>query len=71
MALYLMSQALSRPKGKTIIIDEPEIHLHPSIMNRLWTAIENEREDCLFIYITHDTQFAASHTPAKKIWLKN
>lgn len=40
-------------------------------MNRLWTAIENEREDCLFIYITHDTQFAASHTQAKKIWLKN
>lgn len=71
VALYLMAQALSIPKDKTIIIDEPEIHLHRSIMNRLWTAIENEREDCLFIYITHDTQFAASHTQAKKIWLKN
>ena len=58
-------------KDKTIIIDEPEIHLHRSIMNRLWTAIENERDDCLFIYITHDTQFAASHSQAKKIWIKN
>ena len=71
VALYLMAQALSIPKNKTIIIDEPEIHLHRSIMNRLWTAIENERDDCLFIYITHDTQFAASHSQAKKIWVKN
>ena len=39
--------------------------------NSLWTAIENERDDCLFIYITHDTQFAASHVQAKKIWVKN
>ena len=51
VALYLMAQALSIPKDKTIIIDEPEIHLHRSIMNRLWTAIENERDDCLVIYI--------------------
>ena len=71
VALYLMAQVLSMPKAKTIIIDEPEIHLHRSIMNRLWTAIENERDDCLFIYITHDTQFAASHVQAKKIWVKN
>ena len=71
VALYLMAQALSIPANKTIIIDEPEIHLHRSIMNRLWTAIENERDDCLFIYITHDTQFAASHSQAKKIWVKN
>lgn len=71
VALYLMAQALSIPKDKTIIIDEPEIHLHRSIMNRLWAAIEKEREDCLFIYITHDTQFAASHCQAKKIWIKN
>lgn len=70
VALYLIAQSLCVPHNKTIIIDEPEIHLHPSIMNRLWTSIENERQDCLFIYITHDTQFAANHSRAKKIWLK-
>ena len=57
--------------NKIIIIDEPELHLHRSIMNRLWAAIERERKDCLFIYITHDTYFAASHTLSKKIWIKN
>lgn len=71
VALYLIAQALCVPKDKTIIIDEPEIHLHHSIMNRLWTAIEKERQDCIFIYITHDTQFAANHTQAKKIWVKS
>lgn len=70
VALYLIAQALCVPKNKTIIIDEPEIHLHRSIINRLWTAIEKERQDCLFIYITHDTQFADNHTRANKIWVK-
>lgn len=71
VALYLIAQCLCISEKKTIIIDEPEIHLHRSIMNKLWTAIENERQDCLFIYITHDTQFAANHRQAKKIWVKS
>lgn len=71
VALYLIAQSLCIPKNKIIIIDEPEIHLHRSIMNRLWNAIEKERNDCVFIYITHDTNFAASHKQAKKLWLKS
>jgi energy-coupling factor transporter ATP-binding protein EcfA2 len=68
--LYLAAQVLCVPPGKTMIIDEPEIHLHRSIMNRLWKALEQSRPDCLFIYITHDTQFAAAHSHADKIWIK-
>ena len=71
VGLYLIAQALCVPKNKTIIIDEPEIHLHRSIMNRLWDAIEEERKDCFFIYITHDTQFAANHKDSKKVWVKS
>lgn len=59
--LYLASQVLVAPDNKTLIIDEPELHLHNSIMNILWEQLENYRQDCLFIYITHDTNFAASH----------
>lgn len=70
VALYMIAQCLCVPENKTIIIDEPEIHLHRSIIDRLWTAIEAEREDCFFIYITHDTQFAASHKDSKKVWAK-
>jgi AAA15 family ATPase/GTPase len=71
VGLYLIAQCLCIPHEKTIIIDEPEIHLHRSIMNRLWTEIEKSRPDCFFIYITHDTQFVAQHRQAKKIWVKS
>jgi len=71
VGLYLIAQCLCIPQNRTVIIDEPEIHLHRSIMNRLWTEIEKERQDCFFIYITHDTQFAANHKQAKKIWVKS
>ncbi|MDR0942865.1 MAG: DUF4435 domain-containing protein [Holosporales bacterium] len=70
VGLYLILQSLLIPENKTIIVDEPEIHLHSSIMNRLWTEIEKTRPDCLFIYITHDTQFATVHKQSKKIWVK-
>ena len=70
VALYLIAQCLCIPENRTIIIDEPEIHLHRSIMNKLWTEIEKERQDCFFIYITHDTQFAANHKNADKVWVK-
>ena len=68
--LYLASQVLSIPENKTLIIDEPEIHLHGTIMNKLWESLEEYRSDCLFIYITHDTNFAASHKNSEKIWVK-
>ena len=68
--LYLAAQVLCVPVNKTLIIDEPEVHLHRSIMNRLWKTLESSRPDCLFIYITHDTQFASMHGNAAKIWIK-
>lgn len=68
--LYLAAQVLCVPSGKKLIIDEPEVHLHRSIMNRLWFTLEKYRRDCLFIYITHDTQFASSHGDTDKFWVK-
>jgi len=69
VALYLMAQTLCALSNSIIIIDEPEVHLHKSIMNRLWSKLEEYRKDCLFIYITHDIQFATSHKNSKKLWV--
>lgn len=71
VALYLMCQAMVAPPNNIIIIDEPELHLHKSIMTLLWESIEKERQDCLFVYITHDTQFAANHANSEKKWIKS
>lgn len=71
VVFYLIGQALSAPKNGIIVIDEPELHLHRSIQARLWDAIEAERSDCLFVYLTHDLDFAASRISATKIWLES
>ena len=34
--LYLIGQCLSLPERSVIIIDEPEIHLHKSLVDKLW-----------------------------------
>lgn len=68
---YLIGQSLCAPKDSIIIIDEPEVHLHRGVQAKLWDSIEILRDDCTFIYITHDLEFAASRTSAKKICVKS
>lgn len=68
--LYLAAQVLCMPRNKILIIDEPELHLHRSIMHPLWVELEKCRPDCLFIYITHDTVFAAIHNMSNKLWIR-
>lgn len=70
VALYLMGQCLCAPSGSIFIIDEPELHLHSSIMKAMWDRLEVVKQDCLFVYITHDLNFASSRINATKIWIK-
>lgn len=69
--LYLIAQVLQAPEDGFIIVDEPEMYLHKTILKKLWDSIEKQRPDCLFIYLTHDLDFASSRTTAKKIWIKS
>lgn len=70
VALYLMGQCLVAPKNSILIIDEPEIHLHTSIMQSLWNKLEEVKPDCLFLYITHDLGFASTRVSSTNIWVK-
>jgi len=67
---YLVGQALAAPESSLLIIDEPELHVHPSIMSSLWDEIEAVRRDCAFLFITHDLHFAAARS-AKKYVIKS
>ncbi len=71
VALYLMGQVLSAPAGSILIIDEPEIHLHSSIMQSMWDKLEEEKRDCLFVYITHDLNFASTRVSTTNIWVRD
>lgn len=71
VTFYLIAQCLIAPENSIIIADEPEIHLHKSLVNRLWNAIEKSCPNKLFIYITHDLDFAVSRQDTYKIWVKS
>lgn len=71
VAFYLTAQAMCAPANSLIIVDEPEVHLHKAIEANLWDAIEAERSDCTFLYITHDLEFAASRSRADIIWVRD
>jgi ABC-type lipoprotein export system ATPase subunit len=70
VALYLIAQVLQAPRNGFIITDEPEMFLHKTILKKLWDKLEQERQDCIFVYLTHDLDFAASRN-AKKVWIKS
>jgi ABC-type cobalamin/Fe3+-siderophores transport system ATPase subunit len=68
---YLIGQCLAAPNEGIVVIDEPELHLHKSVQTPLWAEIEKLRPDCLFVYLTHDVDFAAAKEGSKRIWLKS
>jgi len=67
--IYHAGRVLLAPENSLIIVDEPEVHLHKSIANKLWDSLESRRKDCTFIYFTHDLDFASSRI-AQKGWIK-
>lgn len=67
---YFIGEVLSVPENSIIIIDEPENHLHRSVLMKLWNSIEDLREDCVFIYVTHNLEFATSRLDSQIIWVK-
>jgi len=64
---YMIAQTLAAAENSLLIFDEPELHVHRSIMAKLWDELEAARQDCAFIYITHDLEFAASRVAQKFI----
>ena len=68
---YFIGQVLSASKDSLIIIDEPENHLHNSIISRLWNLLEEARPDCVFLYITHNLDFALRSKRSVLIWVKD
>jgi energy-coupling factor transporter ATP-binding protein EcfA2 len=69
--LYNAAQVIQTIDKGIIIVDEPEIHLHHTITSQLWNKLELLRNDCRFIYITHDLDFALSRVNSKKKWIKS
>lgn len=68
---HYIAEVLCAKENSLIIVDEPENHLHKSILARLWDAIETSRQDCVFLYITHSLEFASTRVNTQIVWVKN
>lgn len=70
VTLYLIGQCLLAPDGSLVIIDEPELHLHRSLIDKFWNKVEELCPNKSIVYITHDLEFAASRADARKFWIQ-
>jgi ABC-type lipoprotein export system ATPase subunit len=53
-ALLVISNVLTAKENSLILLDEPERHLHRSIVSPLISTLLSYRNDCAFVISTHD-----------------
>src|SRR6476469_6154237 len=53
-----------------LLIDEPERHLHRSIISPLLTNLFSKREDCAFIVSTHDVMLPLDNPSARTLLIR-
>ena len=70
-ALMIAASVLTAPPGTLLIIDEPERHLHRSIISPLLGQLFDRRQDCGFVISTHDDGLPFSNAEARTLLLRS
>src|SRR5690606_18757040 len=70
-ALYVMIKVLQSETNSTIIIDEPEIFLNPSILNHLFDECEKIKPESNFLYLSHNLEFVTTRKDNTLFWIKD
>ena len=69
-ALLIAGNVLTAPSGSLLIIDEPERHLHRSIIAPLLSQLLERRPDCSFVVSTHDHDLPLENPDARILLLR-
>ncbi|CAI8856478.1 AAA family ATPase [Pseudomonas sp. IT-P258] len=69
-ALIFAAEVVAAPDGAIFLIDEPELHLHPSIVVPLLKALIAERPTCGFVICTHELDLPGSSFASKIILVR-
>jgi len=69
-ALFLITDVMTVPAGTIILIDEPEKHLHRSIVAPLLSKLCYLRPDCFYVVSTHEIQLAAEAGLSKTLLIR-
>ena len=70
-ALMIAGGVLTAPPETLIIIDEPERHLHRSIISPLLTQLFERRPDCAFVISTHDHDLPVESPQARTLLVRS
>jgi ABC-type cobalamin/Fe3+-siderophores transport system ATPase subunit len=70
-AVLLAAQVLTSKPGTLILIDEPERHLHRSIVSPLLGHLFGRRKDCTFIVSTHEVNFALDNPECRVLLVRS
>jgi ABC-type cobalamin/Fe3+-siderophores transport system ATPase subunit len=70
-ALLICSDVLTTDPNQLIILDEPERHLHRSIISPLLSSLFQKRKDCVFVISTHDVFLPIDHSEASVLLLRS
>ncbi len=70
-ALLIAGSVLTAPPGTLLIIDEPERHLHRSIISPLLSQLFEKRSDCGFVISTHDHDLPLEIRGARALLLRS
>ena len=69
-ALLLAAEVLTAPDGTVFLLDEPERHLHRSIISPFLVALFETRPDCCFVISTHEVRLPEDCGPAPVLLLR-
>ena len=70
-AILIGANVLTASPGMIVIIDEPERHLHRSIISPLLSTLFRKRSDCVFVISTHDVELAMDNSDASILLVRS
>ena len=69
--ILIASQILAAPSNTLVLIDEPERHLHQSIVSPLLKSLFARRLDCAFIVATHEVDLPIDNPDSKILLVRD
>ena len=70
-ALLIAADVLTAAPGSLVIIDEPERHLHRSIISPLLSLLFSKRTDCAFVVSTHEIMLPMDNPSAQTLLVRS
>ena len=70
-AALMAATVLTVEPGTTLLIDEPELHLHRAIIEPFLLALFEQRTDCAFVVSTHEIALPMAHPSARVLLVRS